>query len=68
MTIGTCKDCGEVECPKDAMGLHIWYLAIDFSCHPWRTYFICKCGNKAYLSGSACFRFLKESLRGSDGN
>ncbi len=37
MTTGTCKDCGEVECPKDAMGLHIGYLAIDFSCHPWRT-------------------------------
>lgn len=46
--IGCCDECGEVECPKDELGLTIPFIAND----PHKNlepYFVCTCGRKAYL-------------------
>jgi len=43
-----CSSCGEVELPKDNLGMSIFYLAVDWGREGPATYFICKCGKKAY--------------------
>jgi hypothetical protein len=47
MTTGICESCGEVECPKDSLGLHIFYLGTDLDTG--KTFFYCKCAKKAYV-------------------
>ena len=45
--MGECSKCGEVECPKPFPGSTVFFLAFDYETH--KTYFLCECGEKAYL-------------------